>query len=117
MTVSNSKIRANAKKIQTRNGGLRAESSCMRTSVNPPFLIMLVCDMASNGVMPRRSVLRWFHHCVVFCSGHGLSGMALLFWLSIVAVPAMFAGGIGTAFAMDAAGALDSYVCYDSSPC
>ncbi|KAK2177718.1 hypothetical protein NP493_583g02032 [Ridgeia piscesae] len=43
-------------------------------------------------------------------SGHGLSGMALLYWLSIVAVPAMFAGGIGTAFAMDATGALNTYV-------
>jgi hypothetical protein len=39
-------------------------------------------------------------------SGHGLSGSALLFWLSLLAVPAMFAGGIATAFAMKATGAL-----------
>mmetsp|Transcript_4301 Transcript_4301/g.8429 ORF Transcript_4301/g.8429 Transcript_4301/m.8429 type:complete len:736 (-) Transcript_4301:163-2370(-) len=35
-------------------------------------------------------------------SGHGLSGMALLSVQSIFAVPAMFAGGIVTAFAMQA---------------
>ncbi|XP_033725526.1 UPF0394 inner membrane protein YeeE-like [Pecten maximus] len=45
-------------------------------------------------------------------SGHGLSGMALLTWLSFIAVPAMFAGGIATAFAMQATGALDNYVDY-----
>ncbi|OWF53305.1 hypothetical protein KP79_PYT00469 [Mizuhopecten yessoensis] len=43
-------------------------------------------------------------------SGHGLSGMGLLAWLSFIAVPAMFAGGISTAFAMQATGALDQYV-------
>eukprot|EP00297_Palpitomonas_bilix_P008141 CAMPEP_0113872216 /NCGR_PEP_ID=MMETSP0780_2-20120614/3081_1 /TAXON_ID=652834 /ORGANISM="Palpitomonas bilix" /LENGTH=458 /DNA_ID=CAMNT_0000857705 /DNA_START=140 /DNA_END=1513 /DNA_ORIENTATION=- /assembly_acc=CAM_ASM_000599 len=37
-------------------------------------------------------------------SGHGLSGMALLISLSFVAVPCMFAGGIITGFAMQAAG-------------
>lgn len=47
-------------------------------------------------------------------SGHGLSGMALLAIHSIFAVPAMFAGGIMTAFAMNAADpsyvdALNSY--------
>lgn len=46
-----------------------------------------------------------------FCySGHGLSGMGLLTWLSFIAVPAMFAGGIVTAFSMQATGALDTYV-------
>lgn len=35
-------------------------------------------------------------------SGHGLSGMALLAIQSIVAVPAMFAGGIITSFAFNA---------------
>ena len=54
---------------------------------------------------------------LVSCSGHGLSGMALFFWLSIVAVPAMFAGGIGTAFAMDATGALTSFVCHEGTAC
>mmetsp|Transcript_4721 Transcript_4721/g.9898 ORF Transcript_4721/g.9898 Transcript_4721/m.9898 type:complete len:446 (-) Transcript_4721:1327-2664(-) len=39
-------------------------------------------------------------------SGHGLSGMALLATLSFLAVPAMFAGGIITAFSMKAAGNL-----------
>lgn len=43
-------------------------------------------------------------------SGHGLSGMGLLAWLSFIAVPFMFAGGIVTAFAMQATGALDDYV-------
>uniref|UniRef100_K1PUK1 Uncharacterized protein n=1 Tax=Magallana gigas TaxID=29159 RepID=K1PUK1_MAGGI len=43
-------------------------------------------------------------------SGHGLSGMGLLTWLSFIAVPAMFAGGIVTAFSMQATGALDTYV-------
>ncbi|XP_041355417.1 UPF0394 membrane protein PD_1892-like [Gigantopelta aegis] len=33
-------------------------------------------------------------------SGHGLSGMALMAWLSFLAVPFMFAGGIVTAFLM-----------------
>lgn len=33
-------------------------------------------------------------------SGHGLSGFGLLYLLSFAAVPAMFAGGIGTAFIM-----------------
>ncbi|XP_060066042.1 UPF0394 inner membrane protein YeeE-like [Ylistrum balloti] len=45
-------------------------------------------------------------------SGHGLSGMALLAWLSLIGVPAMFAGGISTGFAMQASGALDNYVDY-----
>ncbi|XP_060561777.1 thiosulfate transporter TsuA-like isoform X2 [Ruditapes philippinarum] len=43
-------------------------------------------------------------------SGHGLSGMGLLAWLSFIAVPCMFAGGIVTAFSMQATGALDDYV-------
>lgn len=43
-------------------------------------------------------------------SGHGISGMGLLVWMSFVAVPAMFGGGIAVAFAMQAAGALDNYV-------
>lgn len=43
-------------------------------------------------------------------SGHGLSGMGLLSWLSFIAVPCMFGGGIVTAFAMQATGALDTYV-------
>ncbi len=36
-------------------------------------------------------------------SGHGLSGMALLSLQSLLGVPAMFAGGIATAFAYNAA--------------
>ena len=36
--------------------------------------------------------------------------MGLLAWLSFIAVPFMFAGGIVTAFAMQATGALDDYV-------
>lgn len=43
-------------------------------------------------------------------SGHGLSGMGLLAWLSFIAVPSMFAGGIITGFSMQATGALDDYV-------
>ncbi|WAR29531.1 YEEE-like protein [Mya arenaria] len=43
-------------------------------------------------------------------SGHGLSGMGLLAWLSFVAVPCMFAGGIVTAFSMKATGDIDDYV-------
>ena len=43
-------------------------------------------------------------------SGHGISGMGLLIWMSFVAVPFMFGGGIATAFAMQASGALDTYV-------
>ena len=35
-------------------------------------------------------------------SGHGISGMTLLNLESVVAVPAMFAGGIATAFALQA---------------
>lgn len=31
-------------------------------------------------------------------SGHGLSGMGVLAWLSFIAVPFMFGGGIATAF-------------------
>ena len=48
----------------------------------------------------------------MYCSGHGLSGMGLLFWMSFLAVPAMFGGGIVTAFAMDATGALEDYKCH-----
>ncbi|CAC5359095.1 unnamed protein product [Mytilus coruscus] len=43
-------------------------------------------------------------------SGHGISGMALLVWMSFVAVPFMFGGGIAISFAMQATGALDTYV-------
>ncbi|XP_013406129.1 uncharacterized protein LOC106170705 [Lingula anatina] len=43
-------------------------------------------------------------------SGHGLSGMSLLAWLSFLAVPSMFAGGIVTAFSMQATGALYEFV-------
>mmetsp|Transcript_39061 Transcript_39061/g.100088 ORF Transcript_39061/g.100088 Transcript_39061/m.100088 type:complete len:429 (-) Transcript_39061:325-1611(-) len=39
-------------------------------------------------------------------SGHGLSGMALLVTYSIIAVPFMFAGGIITAFTMQAVGSI-----------
>ncbi|ELT97896.1 hypothetical protein CAPTEDRAFT_219820 [Capitella teleta] len=46
-------------------------------------------------------------------SGHGLSGMGLLYWFSFLAVPAMFAGGIALAFAMDATGALSDYHFHD----
>ena len=35
-------------------------------------------------------------------SGHGLSGMALLSVQSLLGVPAMFAGGIATAFIYNA---------------
>ncbi|KAK2167553.1 hypothetical protein LSH36_26g03010 [Paralvinella palmiformis] len=45
-------------------------------------------------------------------SGHGLSGMGLLYWYSVLAVPAMFGGGIILAFTMQATGALSSYDCY-----
>lgn len=47
---------------------------------------------------------------LLYFSGHGISGMGLLVWMSFVAVPAMFGGGIAVAFAMQAAGALDNYV-------
>ncbi|KAL5019918.1 hypothetical protein ScPMuIL_002810 [Solemya velum] len=43
-------------------------------------------------------------------SGHGLSGMGVLAWLSFVAVPFMFGGAIVTAFSMRATGALTDYV-------
>jgi uncharacterized membrane protein YedE/YeeE len=39
-------------------------------------------------------------------SGHGISGFSVLSAASIVAVPAMFGGGIGTAFAIKALQAL-----------
>ena len=39
-------------------------------------------------------------------SGHGISGFSLGIKISSAAVPAMFAGGIATAFALRAAGAL-----------
>jgi len=45
-------------------------------------------------------------------SGHGLSGAALLYWFSLIAVPFMFAGGIATAFAMKATGALYDFDAY-----
>ena len=45
-----------------------------------------------------------------YYSGHGLSGMSLLTWLSFIAVPSMFAGAIVTAFSMQATGSLDTYV-------
>ena len=38
-------------------------------------------------------------HTHTLLSGHGLSGLALLSLASYVAVPAMFAGGIGLAIA------------------
>ena len=47
-------------------------------------------------------------------SGHGLSGAALLFWFSLIAVPFMFAGAIGTGFAMKATGALYDFDEYKS---
>ncbi|XP_071098714.1 thiosulfate transporter TsuA-like [Haliotis cracherodii] len=44
-------------------------------------------------------------------SGHGLSGMGMLAWLSFIAVPFMFGGAIATAFIMRAVnGSLDRYV-------
>ncbi|ESO93124.1 hypothetical protein LOTGIDRAFT_162150 [Lottia gigantea] len=44
-------------------------------------------------------------------SGHGLSGVGMLFWLSLIAVPFMFGGAISTAYIMRAVnGALDRYV-------
>lgn len=56
-------------------------------------------------------VMLWGARFAAGCtSGHGLSGMGLLTWLSFIAVPAMFAGGIVTAFSMQATGALDTYV-------
>lgn len=45
-------------------------------------------------------------------SGHGISGMGLLIWMSFIAVPFMFGGAIATGFAMQATGALDTYVTY-----
>jgi hypothetical protein len=44
---------------------------------------------------------RWADGCT---SGHGISGCAILTMEAFVAVPMMFAGGIATAFAWDAAG-------------
>jgi hypothetical protein len=35
--------------------------------------------------------------------------MGLLYWFSFLAVPAMFAGGVALAFAMDATDALSDY--------
>jgi len=43
-------------------------------------------------------------------SGHGLSGMGVLAWLSFIAVPCMFAGGISLGFTMKATGALHDFV-------
>ncbi|KAK3595460.1 hypothetical protein CHS0354_003453 [Potamilus streckersoni] len=45
-------------------------------------------------------------------SGHGLSGLGLLAWLSFLAVPFMFAGAIVTGFSMQAARVLDDYKRY-----
>ncbi len=42
-------------------------------------------------------------------SGHGLSGTGLLFWLSWIAVPCMFAGAISSAVVLSAVGELDKY--------
>ena len=47
-------------------------------------------------------------------SGHGLSGVALFYWLSLVAIPAMFGGAISTAYIMKYMGILDQYDCYGS---
>ncbi|XP_078329397.1 thiosulfate transporter TsuA-like isoform X2 [Crassostrea virginica] len=56
-------------------------------------------------------VMLWGARLAAGCtSGHGLSGMGLLTWLSFIAVPSMFAGAIVTAFSMQATGALDTYV-------
>ena len=38
--------------------------------------------------------------------------MGLCVWLSFIAVPAMFAGGIVTGFSMKATGALSDFVCH-----
>ncbi|XP_022303364.2 thiosulfate transporter TsuA-like [Crassostrea virginica] len=43
-------------------------------------------------------------------SGHGISGMGLFAWLSFIAVPSIFAGGISTAFLMKLTGVKDHYV-------
>ncbi|PVD36187.1 hypothetical protein C0Q70_03162 [Pomacea canaliculata] len=44
-------------------------------------------------------------------SGHGISGVGLLMWLSLLAVPCMFGGAIVTAFIMRASnGSLDRFV-------
>lgn len=45
-------------------------------------------------------------------SGHGISGMGLFAWLSFLAVPSIFAGGISTAFLMKYTGVKDHYVTY-----
>lgn len=45
-------------------------------------------------------------------SGHGISGMGLFAWLSFIAVPSIFAGGISTAFLMKYTGVKDHYVTY-----
>lgn len=56
-------------------------------------------------------ILLWGARFASGCtSGHGISGMGMLAWLSFIAVPFMFGGGIVTAFAMRATGALDTYV-------
>lgn len=47
-----------------------------------------------------------------FYSGHGISGMGLFAWLSFLAVPSIFAGGISTAFLMKYTGVKDHYVTY-----
>ncbi|CAH1799204.1 unnamed protein product [Owenia fusiformis] len=47
-------------------------------------------------------------------SGHGLSGMGLLIWMSFLAVPFMFAGGIVTTFIMRATNSFDKQL-YDWS--
>ncbi|XP_061185280.1 thiosulfate transporter TsuA-like [Saccostrea echinata] len=45
-------------------------------------------------------------------SGHGISGMGLFAWLSLLAVPSIFAGGISTAFLMKLTGVKDNFVTY-----
>ncbi|KAK3592481.1 hypothetical protein CHS0354_014979 [Potamilus streckersoni] len=58
-------------------------------------------------------IMLWGARLAAGCtSGHGLSGLGLLAWLSFLAVPCMFAGAIGTGFAMQATGALDDYMQY-----
>ncbi|KAH3867574.1 UPF0394 inner membrane protein YeeE-like isoform X2 [Dreissena polymorpha] len=81
-----------------------------------------VASLASNTIATSQGVnlptalvggllMLWGARFAAGCtSGHGLSGMGLLAWLSFIAVPAMFAGGIVTAFSMQATGALYHYV-------
>ena len=48
--------------------------------------------------------VRTLQSITLFDSGHGISGAALLVGQSWLAVPAMFAGGICTAFIMEYSG-------------